>query len=98
MTINFTQSLEALSWVKTYLENLSDAELAERLAKLTISGKDVKARMEAGERGTVVSQHMERGRWCDTYSLESSLHGLRDCWGKTRLEQRRRAAAVKVAA
>jgi hypothetical protein len=87
-------SLDQLKNIKTFLEHLTDADLAARLAKLEEMGKATKARMEAGERGPVVGQHMERGRWTNSHSLETALNGQRHAWSMTRLEQRRRAAQV----
>lgn len=85
-------SLEYLKNIKTFLEDMSDADLAARLAKLEEMGKATKARMAAGERGEPVGYHIERGRQCVSYSLETALNGQRHAWQMTRLEQRRRAA------
>ena len=66
------------------LGHLSIEQLQERLADLEASGKKTAARIAAGERGEVVGQHIVRGQWVDSYSLETSLNGLRGAWVQTK--------------
>jgi len=83
---------------RTYLENLTDAELADRLAKLEEMGKATAARIASGERSETSTYAMVRGRQTGVSRLQESLNIQRVAWKTTREEMRRRAAAAAQAA
>ena len=66
------------------LGHLSVAELQARLAQIEAQGKDTAARIAAGETGRVIGQHMVRGKWQDTDSLQSALNVQRGAWAQTK--------------
>jgi hypothetical protein len=84
--------------MRTYLENLTDAELTNRLAKLEEMGKETAARIASGERGEVATYSIVHGRQVDVSALEQALNIQRVAWKTTREEMRRRAAAAAQAA
>jgi hypothetical protein len=83
---------------RTYLENLTDAELAERLAKLEEMGKATAARIASGERSEIVTYAIVRGRQVGINRLEAGLNTQRSAWKQTRQEIRNREAAAAQAA
>lgn len=66
------------------LGHLSVEQLQERLAEIEALGKDIAARIAAGERGRVVGQHIVHGRWQNTDGLEASLNWQRYAWKQTK--------------
>lgn len=81
-----------------YLINLTDAELAARLAKIEEMGKATAAKLASGQRGHVVSQHVVRGRWADSYSTEVALNVQRSAWRQTKEEINFRRAEAQAEA
>ena len=84
--------------MRTYLEHLTDAELADRLAKLEEMGKATAARIASGERSEIISYVIFRGRQVGISSLEAGLNWQRTAWKQTRQEIRNREAAAAQAA
>ena len=84
--------------MRTYLENLTDAELTARLAKLEEMGKRTAARIASGERSEIVTYAIVRGRQVGISSLEAGLNTQRSAWKQTRQEIRNREAAAAQAA
>lgn len=66
------------------LGHLTVAQLQDRLAQIEALGKDTAARIAAGEKGRVVGQHVVRGRWQDTDSLDAALNVQRQAWAQTK--------------
>jgi len=79
--------------MQNYLIDLTDEQLAERLAKLEVIGKETAARVAKGERGRPDGYYMDRGVQRVSYSLISALNWQRGAWKETRDEIRRRASA-----
>jgi hypothetical protein len=80
--------------MRTYLEHLTDAELADRLAKLEEMGKATAALVAAGDRGEASGIAIVKGRRITTYANETSLNWQRTAWKQTRQEIRNREAAA----
>lgn len=75
-----------------YLADLTDAALAERLAQITVMGKNAASRVAAGDLGEHDSWVIVKGRRVPSYSVVSGLNILRSAWRETKNEINRRAA------
>jgi len=79
--------------MRTFLEHLTDEALAARLATAEAKGRDIAARIAAGERSETVTQVVRHGDWAGVSALEYSLNGLRNIWKDTKREINNRKAA-----
>ena len=73
-----------------YLANLTDAELADRLAKIEALGKETARRLANGERGDQPVWFVAKGRWTPICNLEAGLNTQRVAWAETKKEITRR--------
>lgn len=77
--------------MQNYLADLTDEQLAERLAKIEKMGKETAALVASGDRGEPVGYVIVRGVRRVSYRYEEALNWQRGAWKETRKEIRRRA-------
>lgn len=69
-----------------FLAHLTDAQLADRLAKIEALGKETARRLANGERGDQTVWFVAKGRWTPTCNLEAGLNTQRLAWSETKKE------------